>query len=372
MAPEQIEGKEADARCDIFAFGAVLYEMVAGKRPFSGKSQISLASSILEADPEPISAIKPNTPPAFEHVVTTCLQKNPEERYQTAHDIKLELQWIAAGRSSPAVAAQLPAAPRILASVLAGLRRLSSRLHLGAVAGIFLNRPAQSAPSTRTVIDPPPKTTLNLTGDFAGPPVLSPDGASIAFTATAARRQDRTLGSSHEYAGRRMRFPEPTVRFFPSGRPTAVALGFFADSKLKTIDLNGGSPLASLRCPFRPRRRLGTGRRDRVHSEYASGLDARQCQRWNSSSPHQTRSGSAHVASLAVLSSRWQAFSLSGHQSRSYPVGERCLYYASLDGRENRPLFRSQSNAVYGSGFLLFARGDQLMAQSFDACQWNA
>ena len=104
MAPEQIEGKEADARSDVFAFGAVLYEMAAGKRPFSGKSQISMASSILEADPEPISVIKPNTPPAFEHVVTTCLQKDPEERYQTAHDIKLELQWIAAGRSSPAVA----------------------------------------------------------------------------------------------------------------------------------------------------------------------------------------------------------------------------------------------------------------------------
>src|SRR5580658_7731209 len=102
MAPEQIEGKEADARSDIFAFGAVLYEMAAGKRPFSGKSQISLASSILESDPQPISALKPLTPSAFEHVVTTCLQKNPEERYQSAQDIKLELQWVATDRSAPA------------------------------------------------------------------------------------------------------------------------------------------------------------------------------------------------------------------------------------------------------------------------------
>ncbi|MFZ0801578.1 MAG: serine/threonine-protein kinase, partial [Terriglobales bacterium] len=112
MSPEQIEGKEADARSDIFAFGAVLYEMAAGKRPFEGKSQISLASSILEKDPEPISALKPLTPTAFEHVVTTCLQKNPEERYQTAHDIKLELQWIAKERPTAAVTAAEPAAAR--------------------------------------------------------------------------------------------------------------------------------------------------------------------------------------------------------------------------------------------------------------------
>ena len=102
MAPEQIEGKEADARSDVFAFGAVLYEMLTGKRPFEGKSQISLASAILEKEPEPISALQPLAPPAFGHIVSACLAKNPDDRFQTAHDVKLELKWIAEAGAQPA------------------------------------------------------------------------------------------------------------------------------------------------------------------------------------------------------------------------------------------------------------------------------
>src|SRR5271163_824080 len=79
MSPEQIEGKDADARSDIFAFGAVLYEMATGKRAFGGKSQISVASAILEQDPTPISATKPQMPPAFDYLVATCLAKERED-----------------------------------------------------------------------------------------------------------------------------------------------------------------------------------------------------------------------------------------------------------------------------------------------------
>jgi eukaryotic-like serine/threonine-protein kinase len=97
MSPEQIEGKEADGRSDLFALGAVLYEMVTGGRPFGGKSQISVAIAILEKDPEPISALQPLTPPALEYIIHACLAKNPEDRFQTAHDVKLQLKWIAQG-----------------------------------------------------------------------------------------------------------------------------------------------------------------------------------------------------------------------------------------------------------------------------------
>src|SRR6202022_3375163 len=106
ISPEQISGQPADERSDIFCFGAMLYEMLTGKRAFEGKSQISVASAILEKDPEPLTKIKPRAPAALEHLVRTCLAKEPDQRFQSAHDLKLQLQWITAGGSqvgAPAV-----------------------------------------------------------------------------------------------------------------------------------------------------------------------------------------------------------------------------------------------------------------------------
>ncbi len=122
MSPEQIEGKKADARSDLFALGVVLYEMATGKRPFEGKSSASVASAILEKDPEPVSALQPLTPPAFEHVVTTCLAKNPDERFQAAHDVRLELKWIEASQLvAPAASPAAKTAAKILPWALAAI-----------------------------------------------------------------------------------------------------------------------------------------------------------------------------------------------------------------------------------------------------------
>src|SRR5579862_2387293 len=102
MAPELLQGAEADARSDLFSFGCVLYEMITGRRAFEGKSQLSVFTSILEKDPEPIAASQPLTPPMLERVVGACLAKDPADRFQSAHDVAMDLRWIESLRSTPA------------------------------------------------------------------------------------------------------------------------------------------------------------------------------------------------------------------------------------------------------------------------------
>src|SRR5207245_4315 len=182
MAPEQLEGKEADVRTDIFAFGAVLYEMATGQKAFSGRSQASLIGAIMHTEPPPVSTVQPMTPPALDRVVKTCLAKDAEDRFQTAHDVKLQLQWIAEGGSQVGLPAPV-AARRKNRELLAWGVAVAAVGAALALALVLASRPRESPRILQSAILPPEKTAFAFE---AGPMALSSDGRRLAFVAPTA------------------------------------------------------------------------------------------------------------------------------------------------------------------------------------------
>jgi Tol biopolymer transport system component len=245
MSPEQIQGKEADARSDIFAFGAMLYEMLSGKRAFQGKSQLSLASAILERDPDPIVTLQPLTPPALEQVVRTCLAKDPEDRFQSAHDLKLQLQWISAGGSQVGAPAVVSSRRKKTATVLtaATIAGWLIALALGGLLLIYVSRLTSARQPVHTSIEPP--AGFDFFSIAEGAPVISPDGQQVAFLA-AKKGTSFTPGGGQLYllrlsTGEAAPVPGAQGALFPFWSPDGKYLGFFSEGKLKKIPVTGGT-----------------------------------------------------------------------------------------------------------------------------------
>ncbi|MCK6685460.1 MAG: protein kinase [Thermoanaerobaculia bacterium] len=184
MAPEQLEAKPADARTDIFALGAVLYEMITGQRAFQGASRASLIARILNAEPAPISSHQPLTPRSLEHLITRCLAKDPDERWQSAKDLAGELRWIAESLSGESVAGAV-AAPRSRRAAIAVALILGGLL-LGGVAGWFGRSKTAGVNGPQRI-----PRLVRLTWDMrSGDPAISPDGNTIAYTGTVSDDTD--------------------------------------------------------------------------------------------------------------------------------------------------------------------------------------
>jgi Tol biopolymer transport system component len=236
MAPEQLEGKRADARSDIFAFGAVVYEMLTARKAFEGDSQASLIASIMSFDPPPITSLQPLTPPALDHVVKMCLAKDPEERWQNAGDLRREVTWIAKGGGMVAGAAQPSArvrrrerTARIIAAVA-----LVMTAAIAVAAVLQLRRAAPVQESVRFDIQTPPTSEL---GSLA----LSSDGRQLAFVASVGNDAPRLWVRPLDQVTAQPLVGTEGARS-PFWAPDGSAIGFFAAGKLKRIDLDGGAP----------------------------------------------------------------------------------------------------------------------------------
>ena len=233
MSPEQLEGADVDHRTDIFAFGAVLYEMVTGKRAFEGKNKTSLIAAIVGGEPKAISSVQPMAPLALEHVVQKCLTKERDERWQSARDIAGELQWIAQSRSGEA--AKAPARRRGQPWTLAAVA-LAAAMIAAAATAFFLMRNRRTDPPMVLSLTLPP----NAPYQFFNQAALSPDGTAVAFVTWGGSGHSLWL---RELAQREARpLPETAGAMYPFWSPDGQSIGFFADGKVKRIAVAGGPP----------------------------------------------------------------------------------------------------------------------------------
>jgi serine/threonine protein kinase/Tol biopolymer transport system component len=366
MAPEQLEGKKADARTDMFSLGGVIYEMATGKSAFAGKSRASLIAAILSSEPQPMAALQPMTPPALARVVKKCLAKDPDERWQSASDLASELNWIAEERSQGGEAGRVPA----------GSRRWERAGWLLA-ATFFLLLLAGGAAWWQTSNSRPPPLYFHTSVPFpANDLTLSPDGRMLAMVAYSAQTNNHVLWT-YEVGGRGTSTLNGTQgASYPFWSPDGKFIGFFADGKLKKVDVSGGR--VQVLCDA-PNGRGGAWNRDGVIVFTPDAVGGLFRVPSSGGSPvEMTKPVTTHLAgqtssSVLVNSHRWPVFLPDGKHflylaaNFTGQLENNAIFLGSLDSQESRLLVSTNANAAYAEpGYLLYLRDKTLVAQPFD------
>jgi serine/threonine protein kinase/Tol biopolymer transport system component len=357
MAPEQLEGKEADARADIFALGELIYEMTTGKPAFSGKSRASLIAAILTAEPPPMESLQPMAPVSLSRIVKKCLAKDPDERWQSASDLASELKWIAEGGSQANETLRVPVGRTKWAHASWILTSIFFLLSLAAGAAWWT---ANHRPLSAMYFHASVPFAAN---DLA----LSPDGRMLAMVGYFAPTNDYMLWTN-EVGSRRTTPLEGTHgSAYPFWSPDGKSVGFFADGKLKKVEVSGGQVQALCDAP---NGRGGAWNREGtiIFSADAVGPLLRVSSAGGSPS-ELTKVDSAR----SEAGHRWPVFLPDGKHflylaaNFSGRPGINAIFVGSLDSTEKRFVVSASANAFYAEpGYLLYMRDKTLVAQSFD------
>lgn len=366
MAPEQVEGVMADARSDLFSLGTVLHEMATGRRAFEGRSAASIMAAVLKEEPEPLSRLQPMTPPALDHVVSRCLAKDPEERWQSAKDVAVELRWVAGAGSQAGVAAPVARRRKSRERVAWGVAALAM---VGIMAlGILLwARPGdEPALLVQAEISQPAGLQLDVHRGLA----LSPDGTQLVVSVGDPGEGKTSLWIRPLGATSGRLLPGTEGAEFPFWSPDGRHLGFFAAGRLERIAVAGGPPRTLSEAPMPRGGAWGDDGSIVFNGSFREGLFIIPA------AGGEPRELTRIDRERGEISHRWPHF-LPGAETLLFlvqraeggtPGDESTIEALDLATGKRTSVVRANSSMAYSpSGHLLFWRDGSLLAQRFDS-----
>ena len=372
MAPEQFDGAEADRRTDIFAFGVLMHEMITGKKTFEGRSQVMLISAIATSVPEPVSRVQPSAPPALDHVIKTCLEKDPANRWQDARDLVAELQWIADGGDDTAFSVSAAAtrssqrwvrrAVLAAAAVIVAVLAVPAYLYSRGVAAPEELRYRIPRNLTAESLETQPGTAPGFATFSATDSAISPDGRWIVFRGRPTPNDAWALylRPVRGVAPQRLAGTEEALQPFWSADSRFLA--FAQGGKLRRLDASGGAPqdICNLPAGFSGG---SWNRAGRIILGSSSGLLIVPADGGTPTALTTTANEeSGHV---------WPRFLPDGRQylylADSSQIQSRAIFAGALDSKERTRILAVSSSPAYTSGHLLFLRDNGVYAQPFNA-----